>query len=529
MPVPVSGREMRQGEAMTGGPARGRRTDLVAVVALLGLVAAVEVAVRGAAARPLWYDELWRAYYVSAPAGELWSALRHANAPVPLGWLALTRGLAAVLGWHPWVLRLPQLLSLPLLGVGMYALTRRFTGPVTAFTSALLVTGSGTVVDLGTQVKPYTVEALSAVAVLGLWLSRPVGSATTGQRVLRRTLAGALSLFTVPLAFLVVPLAVADVLQAAPGRRPRLRAALEAAPALVLALGHLLGFVARQSVQRAGPYWDTQLLAGRGWADGLGFIGRQLVAVAAATPPGVDRTDRNLVHGVADGSTLAAWVLASAYAVALVVGVRVLRRRTDGQLVLLALLGAQLLQIAASAERYWPFGPTRNNLFLVPLLTLVPAVGLHTVVRRGGPWRLPAVALLAAAALSVVSAGSASVLLWRHQGDRRLDDGLTAAVAAAEQLHRAGAVLVVAGPLVRPGWRYLTGPGAAGAEGGPGTVFLPGEARPLHRSAQAALFVLDIERAAQPAALAWLAAGGLCPSTSRSYAGTGRLTLLRPC
>ena len=133
-------------------------------------------------------------------------------------------------------------------------------------------------------------------------------------------------------------------------------------------------------MQRHGDYWNSQFLARRGVLGGLRFVGAQLLALAGSAPTGVDRTDPNLVHGITDGTAVAVWVLAPAVALASLVGARVLLRRPDGRVVVVALLGAELLELVASAERYWPFGPNRTNLFLVPLLTLVPAVGVRELV-----------------------------------------------------------------------------------------------------------------------------------------------------
>lgn len=522
---------------------RVRRADLLCVVLLIAMVTGLELAVRHAALRPLWYDELWRAHYLSVPVRDVWADIRQANAPSPLGWAVATRGAAELLGWHAWVLRLPQLVTLPLLGAGMYALTRRFTGPLTAFVAGALLGVSGTVIDLGSQLKPYTVEAICAIAVVTLWLTHPVGTGRTADRLGPRTLAGALTVFTIPLAFLIGPLALADVLMVGGGRRARLRAALVATPAVLLTATHTVFFVARQSVQRRGDYWNGQFLAGRGFTGGLRFVGNQLLALAGSTPPGVDRTDPNLVHGITDGTAVAVWVLAPAVAVATFVGVRVLLRRTDGRVVLIALLGAQMSELAASADRYWPFGANRTNLFLVPLLTLVPAVGVRELVvlaRRHRALAPAALALVAITSLALLSAASATVRLVHHQRDLRSIDQLGAATDAAGRLVRPGDVIVVAGPLVRPGWLFSTQVRAERVRPGPGsmTIFVPFDGRAAELAAlrgraippgQVLLFVLDIDQPTERPQLTWLRSAGFCPVSSRHFQLTGRLTVLRAC
>ncbi len=525
------------------GDRRMRRIDLLCVVLLIAMVTGIEIAVRHAALRPLWYDELWRAHYLSVPVRDVWADLGQANAPSPLGWVVVTRGAAEVFGWHAWVLRLPQLVTLPLLGAGMYALTRRFTGALTAFVAGALLGISGTVIDLGSQLKPYTVEAICTIAVVSLWLTHPAGLGRTANRLGARTVAGALTILTIPLAFVIGPLALADVLTVGGGWRGRVRAALEATPAMLLTAAHTVFFVARQSVQRRGDYWNGQFLAGRGLTGGFRFVGSQLLALAGSAPPGVDRTDPNLVHAITDGTPVEAWVVAPAIAIATLLGARALLRRTDGRVVLIALLGAQVLELVASADRYWPFGANRTNLFLVPLLTLVPAVGVRELVvlaRRDRIIAAPALALVAVTSLALLSAGSATARLIQHQRDARSIDRLGAAADTASRRARPGDLTLVAGPLARPGWLYSTQVRAGRVVPTPGsaTVFVPFDGRAAERAAlrgrgvpprQVLLFALDIERTAELPMLVRLRSAGYCPESSQHFQLTGQLTVLRAC
>jgi len=540
-PAPPGGRHLR----LRIGPRR-RLVDPACVVLLVALVAGIEVAVRHAALRPLWYDELWRAHYLSVPVRDFWAEIRLANAPTALGWAVLSRGAAELLGWHAWVLRLPQLVTLPLLAAGTYALTRRFTGGPTALAAGALLGVSGTIVDLGSQLKPYTIEAICAIGVLALWLSCPAGAGTSSGRLGRRTLAGALTVFTVPLAFLIGPLALADVLLVRGDRRTRLRTALEAAPAVLLTAAHALLFVARQSRQRRSHYWDKHFLAGRGLLGGLRFVRDQVVTLAGSAPPGVDRTDVNLVHTVTDGGAVETWVLAPAFAVAFVLGAVVLLRRYDGRVVLFALVGAEAVELAASALRYWPFGPTRANLFLVPLLTLVPAVGISALVARARRSLLLAPAALAlalVAVVSLVSAASSTQELFRHQRDLRLIDQIGAATDAARRLAQPGDLLVVAGEFVRPAWLYtmqVRADGPTGLRPIPlsETVFVAHDGLAAQRTAlatrtassrQVLLFALDLDEDVVRPELARLRSAGYCPVSSQHFPATGRLTVLRAC
>ena len=168
----------------------------------------------------------------------------------------------------------------------------------------MLVGFSGTVLDLGWQLKPYTIELIVAGAVVLLWMRAPApGSGTRRARIGYRTAAGALAIFTVPLAFLLLPLAIADVVMVSGWRRgswrrdwsQRWRAAWESAPALAICGIHSVFFVARQSSQRNGSYWNSSFLPHQLGA-GLGFSWDKTVAIISTTPPGADRINVNVVH-----------------------------------------------------------------------------------------------------------------------------------------------------------------------------------------------------------------------------------------
>ncbi|WP_307875303.1 hypothetical protein [Frankia nepalensis] len=512
----------------TAGPLAGQArhrprprkvVDLAVPAALAATVVAALVALRAVLDRPLWYDEIWRPHFLAEPAATFWSELAHANTPSALGWAALTRLVGEVAGWHAWALRLPELVALVALPAVAYAFVRRFTGPAAAGLAAASLGLSGVVVDLGTQLKPYAVEALAALAVVWLW-----GAAR--RPTVARTTAGAVSLFAVPAAFLIIPLAAGDVVAAGRGWRPRARAALTAAPALAICGLHTALFIGHQSSQRASRFWDTQFLAGRGPLDAVGFVAGELVRILGGAPTGVDRYDPNLVHPATDATFAAAWLLAPAAALAFAFGVVALhrfdkigqpmrdpgdaRRLTHpdggragspasqamapahawgaGRQLLVAVLGALLIALAASVGRYWPFGANRTNTFLVPLLVAVVAVGADRVgPRRGAPpaagrggagpgappggrWRATALAWRAVPAGRVVLAGALVVLaaapvasasalwpLWRERHEIRPVALMVDATTLARGLYQPGDVVVVGGRLARSGWLYATG------------------------------------------------------------------------
>ncbi|ONH30699.1 hypothetical protein BL253_13115 [Pseudofrankia asymbiotica] len=374
------------------------------------VLVALDVVLRAYLRRPFWYDEIWRGHFVGEPLGSFWSELARANTPSAVGWVVIERLGGDLLGWHAWVLRLPGFVALPLLGIGIVLLAARFTGPVPAAFAALWICLNSTLLDLGTQLKPYTVEMLAAVVAVLLWMgaeggtARGAGSAGVSDgragggldhgRLARRTAAGLVSLLSVPAVFVIAPLVAADLVTAMVRARRASRAdaggalaaggwrALEALPALVLTGANTLFFVGHQSSQRLGHYWDAQFLAGRGLGGGLSFIGGQLRDFVTGTPPGIDRYDPSLLHPPTDGTWVSLWLLAPTVVLCGLAGVALLARRHDGRQVLAALGGAQLAMLAASAVRFWPFGPTRTNLFLVPLIVLVVVAGAADLIHR---------------------------------------------------------------------------------------------------------------------------------------------------
>ncbi|OHV68174.1 hypothetical protein [Pseudofrankia sp. BMG5.36] len=486
--------------------------DIAVPVALAGAVVAALGALHVVLGRPLWYDEIWRPHFLAEPPATFWPELAHANTPSALGWAVLTRLVGDLAGWHAWALRGPELVALVLLPAVVYVFTRRFAGVVAAGLAGASVGLSGVIVDLGTQLKPYSVEALASVAIVWLWTAgrpraghpRPAtasragdptsgaapsaqGAATApGRALLARGAAGLVALFSVPAAFLVIPLAAADVLTAGRGSRRRLTAVLVATPALAICGLHTLVFVGHQSSQRASRFWDTQFLAGRGPLEAVRFVAGEVVRILGGAPTGIDRYDPNLVHPATDTTFAAGWLIAPAAGVAFAVGTVALARRRDGRHLIAAVVGALVLALAASAGRYWPFGANRTNLFLVPLLVVVVATGADRLARRlarpvvrrpaatyrhgrpaatyrhGRP--VAAAAVLAGrvlvagglAVLAVMPVASASALapLWRERAEIRPVALMVDATEQARRLYQPGDVVIVGGRLARSGWLY---------------------------------------------------------------------------
>ncbi|KJE22838.1 hypothetical protein FF36_02816 [Frankia torreyi] len=512
------------------------RRDLRVALLLAVAVIAVEITLHARIGRPLWYDELWRPHFAGEPWPTFWPELKSANAPSSLGSIALTRLTGNVLGWHAWTLRTVTAgIWLPVLAVATFLSARRFTGVLPAAGGAVAVALSGTVVDSGTQLKPYVLEAVVSLAVFALWTA-------PGAPLRNRTAAGALAAVSLPAVFLLVPLAVGDLV------RDR-RTGWRAAPALLLAGGHTLLFVSHQSSQRASHFWDDQFLAGRGVLGGLRFTADQALAVLGGAPPGIDRYDPNLVHSLLEGHRLATALVGTATAVAMLAGARALRRRTDGATLLWSLVGAELLQLAASGGRYWPFGACRPNLFLVPLLTIVAAVGAGELAaaacrRRGHVIRAASVLCLAGVAATPVCAAAGIGTMWRERHDVRPIEGMVDATLAVRDQYRPGDAVIVGGRLARAGWLYgmelsADGPRRPGARvPRSATTFLTaigrgGAERAVrtrqHPPRRVLLFVLAYDRRGTAAELATLRRGGWCNRGVRSFPLTGTLHELDRC
>ncbi|CAO5193216.1 Glycosyltransferase RgtA/B/C/D-like domain-containing protein [Frankia sp. AiPs1] len=399
-----------------------RRAAALAAGAVAAVLVGVLCLLRDYLIRPFWYDEIWRAHVVSEPARSLWAELGVANTPSALGWLGVTRLFGDAFGWHSWSLRLPGFLAVPLLGVAIVLVASRYAGAVTAVLAAGWICLNSTFLDLATQLKPYALETLASAVILILWAGDhlptaapasltaaptaprtdqpgpppregadrgpqarvPAGRDAEGvkaARLVRRTAAGLVALFSVPGIFVIAPLSALDLWRG-PRRRARL---LECLPALALVGVHTVVFVAHQSSQRNGVYWDQQFLAGRGPFAALRFIAEQIRFTLTGSPPGIDRFDPSLVHGsvpLGASGPLLTVLLALVILGGAAVGTRTLARRPDGRQLLAALGGAELMMLGASAGRYWPFGPTRTNLFIAPMIVVVVMVGFGRVIRR---------------------------------------------------------------------------------------------------------------------------------------------------
>jgi hypothetical protein len=383
----------------------GRRSGAPYVVALLALDAMIAAWVWPTLTRPVWYDEAWRAYHISIGAG-WFAALKTANAPLPGGWFAVERLSVALFGNTAFVLRLPELLTLPALTLLTYTLGRWWLPrPVAAVTAAAL-TLNGSVLVYGLQVKSYLPEAACSAAVIHLWLSARRASDENRAPWPYQLGLAVCSVTTLTSLLVLAPLLLIDLADAVRGfrrpaagperprhaagrRRPRAPVARlpGAAATGVVALAHLRFFVMPQSYLVTNPYWQgffvtTHDVLPRVAAAFADLVKRSMTA--ALTKPdgqfGSPFTGSPLLGSprhwivVTVGLGLVGCAAAGTVAAA---------RSRDGRALLAALAGAGVLIVVAGFTRQWPVGWVRANLFLLPPLYVLAATGALALVRWG--------------------------------------------------------------------------------------------------------------------------------------------------
>jgi hypothetical protein len=346
-----------------------RRVGLADRIALLSLLAETALLLgllRHGFTRPFWYDEQQRAYQLALPPRELLRGLPDAESPLPLAWIAVEKAFAVVFGQVEWALRLPVIASVVLLALAGYALARRMVGvaPSALIVGALLANGSLAI--FAPQIKQYPTEMALAVVVLLLWLQAgDPGRSGAGVVVRYLGILGCLLAATATV-FVAAPLLAFDLVRAARERHLGRRALLALATGAA-GLVHLVLFVLPQSkVAGADSYWEGTFLP----VSSLGAAARFVVRQSLSFVPGIVTQP----FGITSSWQRAAISVLLVVALLAGVAVAVVDRRVRP--LLLALGGALLLQLVASAGRRWSFGFVRINVFLLPLLYLLAGVGL---------------------------------------------------------------------------------------------------------------------------------------------------------
>jgi hypothetical protein len=467
--VPVASADLGLAQA---GPRRGVGwPDRLAVALLLAEATVLLLLARAAIGLPFWYNEQWRAWHISRSiTGEVWRQLPFSDSPIAAGWLLLEKLATLAFGEVEAVYRWPVALCLPLLALTLYALGRRWLGPLASFLTAALVVANPLLYDFVWQLAPYTCEAMLAPLALLLWLKAADWEHRPALRLAAYVGVGVCAVVGTAITFVVAPLLAIDL-----ARFLRTRAWRPFVPALLAGLivvGHLAIFVLPQSEGSVAEFW-VRWYAPRSPA-AAGFAAHHVGAFVLHVVPGPMATDR---------------VLGLLFWIALATGGLVAARDRRVRPLLVALAGALGLQLVASSIRLWAFGALRINHFLIPLVYLLAAVGAGRLVQLLARWsrsELPAAARRAAVAGSAVllGVGVAGLLVagaLNTAGVRELRrqslsgnpfDGIRGLVLAARPY--AGtrdAVVFTQDPVYRnfKGWAYY-----AGTYGG----WPPGVARP---------------------------------------------------
>lgn len=418
-----------------------------------------------------WYNEQWRAYYISKP-GDWWAALKGDGAPFPAGWYFLERVSASLFGSTELVLRMTTALFLPLTCVLLLLLARRWM-PLAAAVVVGVVGGlTGTLVIFAVQLSEYQIDAAAVVAILlfhDIAAEQDQGDWRSVRIYLPYAGIALACIFSTPAVFVAAPVLLLDAIRAARARSigPRL---VSAAGAGAIALLHLELFVVPQNALTKSSFWDPQFLPHHGVGTQVAFVWDGLRGFVTGTFTGSDTPYLPELL-----SPRWSWIPSVAFGVLLCIGIAVAARSERGRTLLAAIGGSIGLTLIASYLRYWPFGFVRTNFYLVPLLILLAGIGAVSatsfLLKRIGVLRqravtgsartVVAVALVVLLALVMTGVGLAAtyeVGSYEQLRDSGSPNGYGYAIGAAvvSMKHQAnpGAALVVAGNMAIPGWEY---------------------------------------------------------------------------
>ena len=440
-------------------PGRVPVGDLLAIAGLVAAAGLIEFYLRHLLTRPFYYDEASRAYEIALGHGFL-GQLRTAAAPLALGWFGIENAARLMVGDTEAGLRAPMFLALPLLAVATYLLARRWLGVGVSFCTAGVLLANGWIVNYALQLKSYSYEGLLAVAAVALYLLLQRTTWRPAQLLGLSAALGLTCVFSLPNLLVVGPLLGLDLVRTARGRDQAPWRVAGTALAGVIALVHYVAFVAPQAGV-AGTGFFTANYAPHG-----------LAAFARFAAKGFGSYMPSMVIGVAGGAANAApsypppaaadYLLIAALVVLLAAGFVAAVRDAAGRALVTAAGGALLLELAASTVRRWPFGLIRVNIFVLPLLYILGAIGAVWLARaligpRGADgtrpvsvqwWRglalvVAAAALIGAAAGTGVSTARTFAATSRLAVEPTWFGGTRAAVAEARLVGAPGDLVIV--------------------------------------------------------------------------------------
>ena len=438
--------------------------DLLAVAALVVGAGLIELWLRHLLTRPFYYDEAWRAYDISLGPKFL-NQLPVAASPLALGWVGIENAARLVFGNTEAGLRAPMFLGLPVLAVATYLLARRWLGTWISLCVAALLLLNSWIINYALQLKSYSYEGLLAIAAVALYLLLQRADLSPAKLLGLYALLGLSCVFSLPNLFVVVPLLVLDlvgVLRA--GQAVALRIAGEALAGMI-ALAHYLAFVRPQSgvadiafQTHYAPHEPAAFV--RFVIDGVGSYVPLIVTGVAGGARSVGTPSYVLPPAAYYLLTVVLWVL-------LVAGIVAAARDAAGRALVVAVGGALLLQLIASAVHRWPFGMLRVNVFLLPLLYVLAGIGavaLTRLLRGDGRWSVSVTwwrAIIAGAAVvALAGAGLAGATATTHalaetsqlQTVPTEFGGVSAAVADARLQAHPGDLVIIRTNRSTPEW-----------------------------------------------------------------------------
>jgi hypothetical protein len=419
--------------------------DLAAVAGLLVISGIIEFWLRNLLTRPFYYDEAWRAFDISMGPRFL-AHLNESGAPLALGWVGIEDAARLLFGDNEVALRAPMFLAMPVLGIVTYLLARKWLGVVVSFCAAALLLVNSWTVNNALQLKSYSYEGILAVATVALILLLQRTTWRPVQLLLLYVALGLTAVFSLPNLFVLGPLLVLDLVATIRVRdRTLLRIAGEAL-AGVIALVHYAVFVRPQAGVAGTTFWKYH------------YAPHQLGPLVHFILKGLQSYDPLMVTGVASAANsppaytlpaVAHEVLVAGILLLLIAGVWAAVRDAAARTLVVALGGALILELVASAVQRWPFGMVRVNIFMLPLFYIVGGMGATWLVRviRGGvtaggarPGRVTWWRAVALGALAIVLAGTVATgglatghaLAETHQ-DQSLPTEFSGIKAAVEQ------------------------------------------------------------------------------------------------
>ena len=448
---------------------RSRRKLAVAILLTAGVPTALLLSLWQNLTVPFWYNEQWRAYYISI-GGNWWSALKGDGAPFPAGWYFLERTSASIFGNTELVLRIPTAMTVSLGCVLLMLLARRWMPLAAAVVVALIAGLTGTLFLYAVQLSEYEIDAAAVVAIVlfhevawdrgGSDWRRPRIYLLYGGIVLACT-------FSTPAIFVAAPILLLDVVRGLRSRsfRPQ---ALAGFGAGVLILSYLKLFLIPQNSLTKSNFWDANFMPHSGVANQIAFVWDGLRGFMTGTFTGSD------VPWLPELlSPRYSWILSVAFALLLCIGIVVASCTQRGRTLLIAIGGSLGLTAIASYIRYWPFGFVRTNFYLLPLLVLLAGIGAdgatrwlykstrerraRTAVARSST-AVTAAVFTAVVLVAVVLAMTYEIGTYMQVRDSASHDAygvhIDSAVAAVKDHAGAGSALVVSGPLAVQGWQY---------------------------------------------------------------------------